>query len=105
MTQRLCDALRRAGAVINTKSVKEPVAEIQWLGKWLVVSGSGAGVFPKGQGAAALLGPWIRAAVPPLTRKHARRILGRFIWSLRPTVGFTPFLSGWWAHCHQWGAN
>ena len=42
--------------------------------------------------------------VLPLTRKHARRILGHFIWSLRPTVGFAPFLSDWWAHC-QWGPN
>ena len=58
----------------------------------------------KGRGGAALLGLWIRTAVLPLTRKHAYRILGRFIWRLRPTVGFTPFLSGWWAHC-QWGAN
>ena len=102
VSQRLCDALRKAGAVISTKSVLEPVPEIQWLGKWLVLSGDGAVVFPKGQGGAALLGLWIRAAVLPLTRKHARRILGRFIWSLRPTVGFAPFLSGWWAHC-QWG--
>ena len=96
VAQHLCDALRRAGAVISTKSVLEPVPEIQWLGKWLVLSGGGLGVFPKGQGA-ALLGLWIRATVLPLTRKHARKILGRFIWSLRPTVGFAPFLSGWWA--------
>ena len=98
VAQRLCDALRRAGAVISTKSVLDPVLEIQWLGKRLVLSGDGAGVFSKGQGGAALLGLWIRAAVLPLTRKHARGILGRFIWSLRPTVGFAPFLSGWWAH-------
>ena len=78
--------------------------EIQWLGKWLVLSGDGAGVFSKGQGGVALLGLWIRAAVRPLTRKHARRILGRFIWSLRPAVGYAPFLSGWWAH-YLWGAN
>ena len=104
VSQRLCDALRKVGAVISTKSVLEPVPEIQWLGKWLVLSGDGAGVFPKGQGGAALLGLWIRATVLPLTRKHARRILGRFIWSLRPAVGFAPFLSGWWAHC-QWGPN
>ena len=104
VAQRLCDALRRAGVVISTKSVLDPVLEIQWLGKWLVLSGDGAGVFSKGQGGAALLGLSIRAAVLPLTRKHARRILGRFIWSLRPIAGFAPFLSGCWAHC-QWGAN
>ena len=56
VSQRLCDALRKAGAVISTKSVLEPVPEIQWLGKWLVLSGDGAGVFPKGQGGVALLG-------------------------------------------------
>ena len=104
VSQRLCDALRKAGAVISTKSVLEPVPEIQWLGKWLVLSGDRAEVFPKGQGGAALLGLWIRAAVLPLTRKHARHILGRFIWSVRPAVWFAPFLSGWWAHC-QWGPN
>ena len=79
VAQRLCDALHRTGAVISTKSVLDPVPEIEWLGKWLVLSGDGAGVFSKGQGGAALLGLWIRAAVLPLTRKHARRILGRFI--------------------------
>ena len=97
VSQRLCDALRRAGAVISTKSIQEPVPEIQWLGKWLLLSGDGVGVFPKGQGGAALLGLWIRAVVLPLTRKHARRILGRFMWSLRPTVGFADkFQVGVW---------
>ena len=104
VAQRQCDALRRARDVISTKSVLEPVHEIQWLGKWLVLSGDGAGVFPKGQGGGCLLGLWIRVALLPLICKHARRILGRFIWSLRLTVGFAPLLSGWWAHC-QWGAN
>ena len=33
VAQRLCDALRRAGAMISTKSVLEPVPKIQWLGK------------------------------------------------------------------------
>ena len=56
VSQRLCDALRKAGAVISTKSVLEPVPEIQWLGKWLVLSGEGAGVFPKGQGGGCF--PW-----------------------------------------------
>ena len=37
VSQRLCDALRKAGAVISTKSVLEPVPQIQWLGKWLVL--------------------------------------------------------------------
>ena len=68
--------------------------------------GTGRGCFPRvrGGGGVALLGLWIRAAVLPLTRKHARRILGRYIWCLRPAVGYAPFLSGWWAHW-QWGAN
>ena len=48
VAQRLCDALHRAGAVISTNSVLDPVPEIQWLGKWLVLSGDGAGVFCKG---------------------------------------------------------
>ena len=38
----------------------------------------------------------------PLSKKHARRILGRYFWALRPNIGYAPFLSGWWAHC-QWG--
>ena len=106
VAQSLCEALRRAGAVISTKSVLDPVPEIRWLGKWLVLSGDGAGVFFRGGGGggAALLGLWIRAAALSLTRKHARHILGRFVWSLRATVGYAPFLSRWWAHC-QWGAN
>ena len=73
VAQRLCDALRRAGAVVSTKSVLDPVPEIQWLGKWLVLSGNGAGGFSKGQGGAALLGLWIRAALLPLTRRQDPR--------------------------------
>ena len=71
-----------------------------------MLSGDGAGVFSKGRGGggAALLGLWICAAIVPLTSKHARCILGQFIWSMRPTVGYAPFLSGWWAH-YYWGAN
>ena len=50
VAQSLCETLRRAGAFIGTKSVLDPVPEIQWLGKWLVLSGDGAGVFSKGRG-------------------------------------------------------
>ena len=50
-----------------------------------------------------MLGLWIRAAVLPLTRKHACR-LGLFYMEFTPTVWVAPFLSGWWAH-FQWGAN
>ena len=50
VAQNLRKALRQAGAIINTKSVLDPVLEIQWLGKWLVLSGDGAGVFSKGRG-------------------------------------------------------
>ena len=67
VSQRLCDALRRAGVVISTKSVLEPVPEIQWLGKWLVLSGDGAGVFPKGHGG------------------------GCFAWSLDSSCGAAPY--------------
>ena len=67
VAQRLCDALRRAGAVISTKSVLDPMPEIQWLGKWLVLSGDGAGVFSKGQGG------------------------GCFAGSLDPCCGLTPY--------------
>ena len=66
--------------------------EIHWLGKWLVLSRDGAGVFSKGDGGAALLGRWIGAAVVPLTRKHARRILGRFIGVFDP-LWVTPLFS------------
>ena len=82
----------------------EPVPEISWLGKHLIFSGPNAGVFPKGQGWTSLVGLWIRTTVLPLTKKHARRILGRYVWALRPNAGYAPFLSGWWAYC-QWGAN
>ena len=57
VSQRPCDALRKVGAVISTKSVLEPVPEIEWLGKWLVLSGNGAGVFPKGQGGGCFAWP------------------------------------------------
>ena len=46
----LSDALRRAGAIISIKGVLEPVPELPWLVKNLVVCGPNAGVFPKGQG-------------------------------------------------------
>ena len=46
----LCKALRQAAAVISSKSVFDPVPEIQWLGKWPVLSRNGAQVFSEGQG-------------------------------------------------------
>ena len=51
-----------------------------------------------------LVGMWITAAVLPLTRRRARKLLGRFIWALRPAVGYLPFLAGWWSFC-PWGPN
>ena len=91
----LSDALRRAGAVISIKSVLEPVPEIPWLGKNLVFSGPNAEVIPKEQGWISLVGLWIWAAVLPLSKKHARRILGRYVWALRTNTGYAFFLSGW----------
>ena len=40
----------------------------------------------------------------PLSKKHARRLPGRYVWALRPGAGYAPILLGWWAHC-QWGEN
>ena len=77
----LSEALQRVCAIISIKSVPEPVTEIPWLGKYLVFSGPNAGVFPKGQGWTSLVGLRIRTAVLPLTKKHARRILGRYVWA------------------------
>ena len=90
----LSTALHEAGAIISIKSVLEPVPEIPWLGKQLVFCGPNAGVFPKGQGWGSLVGLWIRTAVLPLTKKHARRILGRYVGALRPFVGYAPFPAG-----------
>ena len=64
--RKLSTALLDAGAVISIKSILEPVPEIPWPGKYVVFSGSQAGVFPKGQGWIALVGLWIRAVVLPL---------------------------------------
>ena len=64
-------------AVISTKSVLDPVPEIQWLGKWLVLSGDGAGPFSKGPGGGGrFAGSLDPCWVLPLTRKHTHRILG-----------------------------
>ena len=83
----LSEALRRAGAIIGMKSVLKPVHEIPWLGKHLIFSGPNSGVFPKGQGWTSLVGLWIRTAVLPLTKKHARCIVGRYVRALRPNAG------------------
>ena len=44
--QRLCDALRRAGVVISTKCVLEPVPKIQWLAKKVGAVGRWCGGLP-----------------------------------------------------------
>ena len=100
----LSEALWRASAIISIKSVLEPVLEMPRLGKHVIFSGPNAGVFPKGKGWTSLVGLWIRTTVLPLTKKHARRIVGRYVWVLRPYAGYASLFSRWWAHC-QWGAN
>ena len=90
VAQCLCDALRRAGAVISTKSVLEPVPEIQWLGKWLVLSGGGAGVFPEGQGGGCFawpVDPGCSAAPYPQARPFDP---GSFYMELTPDGGVHP---------------
>ena len=42
---QLCSALRLEGAIIKPKSILEPVPEIEWLDKRLVLPGELAGVF------------------------------------------------------------
>ena len=54
LRQAVVDACTFQQTTFMAKSVLEPVPEIQWLGKWLVLSGGGAGVFPKGQGGGLL---------------------------------------------------
>ena len=100
---KLCDALTRAGAIISVKSVLEPTQEIMWLGKWLSFSRTSGGVQPHSLGWIALAGLWLRAAVLPMTCKQAQRILGRFTWAIRPSVGCMP-MAGWWMFC-VWGPN
>ena len=75
-----------------------------WLGKWLSFFRTRGGVQPHSLGWTALVGLWLRAVVLPMTRKQARRILGRFTWAIRPSVGCMPFLAGWWSFC-VWGPN
>ena len=77
---------------------------IMWLGKWLSFSRTSGGVQPHSLGWTALVGLWLRAAVLPMTRKQARRILGRFTRAIRPSVGCMPFLARWWSFC-MWGPN
>ena len=101
---RLCDLLGREGAIISPKSILEPVPSIVWLGKQLVLSGAGQGVFVVTNQWIVLLGLWLRVALLPLSRKLARRVFGRFSWALRPQVGACPFLAGWWSHV-MWGSS
>ena len=99
---QLCSSLRLEGAIISPKSVLEPVPELDWLGKHLVLSGARAGVYAMAGGWQILVGLWLRTAVLPLSRQQARRVVGRFSWALRPQVGACPFLAGW--RCHVlWG--
>ena len=100
----LCEALRKSGAIISVKSVLEPVTRILWLGKDLNFDPLNSSIHTTPQGWASLVGVWLRTALQPLTRKRARKVLGRFTWAVRPAVGGMPFLSGWWNFC-QWGPN
>ena len=68
---RLCDLLGREGAIISPKSILEPVPSIVWLGKQLVLSGAGQGVFVVPNQWIVLLGLWLRVALLPLSRKLA----------------------------------
>ena len=95
---QLCSALRLEGAIISPKSILEPVPKIDWLGKRLVLSGEHAGVFAMAGGWQMLVGLWLRTAILPMSRQHARRVVGRFSWALRPQIGAYPFLAGWWCH-------
>ena len=99
---QMCSALRLEGAILSPKSVLEPVPEIDWLGKHLVLSGELAGVLAMAQVWQMLFGLWLRNAILPLSRQHARRVVGRFSWALRPQIGACPFLVGWWCHI-IWG--
>ena len=101
---RLGDLLGRQGAIISPKSILEPVPSIVWLGKKLVLSGAGQGVFVVPNQWIVLLGLWLRVALLPLSRKLARRVIGRFSWALRPQVGACPFLAGWWSRV-MWGSS
>ena len=91
----LSDALWRAGAIISIKSVLKPVPEIPWLGKNLVF------LVPMREGAGLdFLGRPVDSgsSVAPL-QEACTMYMGRYVWALRPSTGYTPFLSGWWAHC------
>ena len=99
---QLCSALRLEGAIISPKSVLEPVTEIDWLGKHLVLSGDLAGFLRWRGGWQILVGPWLRTVILPLSRQHACRVVRRFSWALRPQIGACPFLAGWWCHI-IWG--
>ena len=60
------------GAIVSSKSILEPTQNIVWLRKLLHFSRDGGGVQPQGPGWTTLVGLWLRAAVLPLTRKHAK---------------------------------
>ena len=91
---QLCSALRLEGAIISPKSILEPVPEIDGLGKRPVLSGELAGVFAMAGGWQIMVGLWLRTAILPMSRQHARRVVGRFSWAPRPQIGACPFLAG-----------
>ena len=54
---QLCEAPSHEGAVISPKSMLEPVPELDWLGKHLVLSGEGRWDFSAHGGLGHLGGP------------------------------------------------
>ena len=90
------------GAIISPKSILDPVPSIVWMGKRLVLSGPSRVFFFLEDQWVVLVGLWLRIALLPLSRKFARRVIGRLSWALRPQVGVCPFLAGWWSHV-AWG--
>ena len=75
---RLCSALRLEGVIVSPTSILEPVPEIDWLGKRPVLCGELAGGFAMAGGWQILVGLWLRTAILPISRQHARRVVGRF---------------------------
>ena len=81
--RRLSDLLREEEAIISPKSILDPVPSIVWTGKRLVLSGPSRGVFVLEDQWVVLVGLWLIIALLPLSRKFARRVIGRLSWALR----------------------